>query len=156
MCKQTKQKTRIAMALAEAKAIIYKNYDNETKGLVTEIFVPHMGMTLNERWEVRRTPEISINRASFTPDISELANPEYVTFMLHELKQCEEFNKTIAMSQKNILINGMLMDIMNELVKIYDEKVRLAFLQKRVDKKISEICDIHDLPFDQVIETMKH
>jgi nucleoid-associated protein YejK len=114
------------MALAEAKAIMYKNYDLTTKALVTEIFVPCLSMTLNERWEVRRTQELDINTPRFVPDVSEINNPEYVTFMVSEMKQIEELNKTIVSSKRNITINSMLMNIMKELVKIYDEKVRIS------------------------------
>lgn len=135
------------------EAIRYRVYEDQ-KVKVEEIFVPSLSMTLDSNWEVRRTNTIDIKHRTFTPDQSELANPQYITFMQHEVKLIESDKKMTEESKTNITISTKLVKIMEELVKIYDEKVRLNFLQERVTKKIDSIYDIHEADFNVIIDNL--
>lgn len=119
------------------------------------LYVPTLAMTLHDNWEVVRNEEMEIPTRTYKIDHQQLSNPDYVAHMVSEMKTIEEEKKITHESIKRITIRLELVDIMKELVKIYDEKVRLAFLEARVNKRIENIYPIEERTFEEAMQYFK-
>lgn len=115
------------------------------------LYVPSLKLTLHDDWEVVRNEEMDIPNTNYTADPSRLSDPEYVKHMVNEMKRVEEEKKETNNSMTHITIRSELVDIMKELVKLYDEKVRLAFLEARVSKRVENIYPIEDSTYEEAM-----
>ncbi len=131
-------------------AISYTVFVNNGRSIW--IYVPALKMTLHDDWEVVRNEEMEIPSRTFTIDHQQLGNVDYVAHMASEMKAIEEEKKITNESIRHIRIKLELIDIMKELVKIYDEKVRLAYLEAKVNKKVENIYPIDDHTFEEALQ----
>lgn len=135
------------------EAITYTVFVNGVRS--NWLYVPTLAMTLHDDWEVVRNEEMDIPTRTYQVDHQKLGNPDYVRHMLSEMKVIEEEKKITNDSIKRIMIRTELVDIMKELVKIYDEKVRLAFLEARVSKKVEKIYPIEERSVEDALQYFK-